>query len=127
MLIVLIGFLSGIVGGMGIGGGTILIPSLVFFIGTKQHLAQSVNLISFIPTSLVAIIIHLRNKRIETNVSIKLILAGCLGAIIGSLLAVQIDSQYLKRYFGIFLLLMGLYEMFSKHKQNNTSKTNMEK
>ena len=114
MLIILIGFFAGIIGGMGIGGGTILIPSLVFLIGTKQHTAQSVNLISFIPTATVAILIHLRNKNIEKKLVIKLILLGVLGAIIGSFIAVNLDAQILKKFFAGFLLLMGVYEIFSK-------------
>lgn len=48
MKLFLIGLFSGIVGGMGIGGGTILIPALTIFIGTEQHIAQSVNLFFFL-------------------------------------------------------------------------------
>jgi len=114
MLVVLIGFFAGIIGGMGIGGGTILIPSLVFLIGTQQHTAQSVNLISFIPTAIVAIMIHLRHKSIEKELILKLILLGILGAIMGSLIAVSLDPQMLKKVFAGFLFTMGLYEIFSK-------------
>jgi len=114
MLVALIGFFSGIIGGMGIGGGTVLIPSLVFFLGTKQHTAQSINLISFIPTASVAILIHLRNKNIEKKLVIKLILLGVIGAVIGSFIAVSLNAQLLKKFFAGFLLLMGLYEISSK-------------
>jgi uncharacterized membrane protein YfcA len=114
MLVTLIGFLAGIIGGMGIGGGTILIPSLVFFLGTKQHTAQSVNLISFIPTALVAIFIHLRHKSIQKELVLKLILLGVTGALIGSFIAVSLDSNMLKKAFAGFLFIMGLYEIFSK-------------
>jgi uncharacterized protein len=114
MLVLLIGFLAGIIGGMGIGGGTILIPSLVFFLGTEQHIAQSVNLISFIPTASVAILIHLKHKNIEKKLVISLILLGVIGALIGSFIAVSLDGQLLKKFFAGFLLLMGLYEIFSK-------------
>jgi uncharacterized membrane protein YfcA len=114
MLITLIGFFAGIVGGMGIGGGTILIPSLVFFIGTKQQIAQSVNLISFVPTAIVAILVHLKHKNIEVKIILKLILLGCIGAVAGSALAVNLDSNILKKAFGIFLFIMGVYEITSK-------------
>lgn len=114
MLVILIGFFAGIVGGMGIGGGTILIPSLVFFLGTEQHIAQSVNLISFIPTALVAIMIHLRHKSIEVKLLLKLILLGVIGALIGSFIAVSLNPLMLKKFFAAFLFVMGLYEIFSK-------------
>lgn len=114
MLVLLVGFLAGVIGGMGIGGGTILIPSLVFFLGTQQHTAQSVNLISFIPTAAVAILIHLKHKSIEKKLVLKLILLGVIGAVIGSLIAVNLDAHVLKKFFAAFLLVMGLYEIFSK-------------
>ncbi len=114
MLILIIGFLSGIIGGMGIGGGTILIPSLVFLLGTRQQVAQSVNLLSFIPTATVAIFIHLKHKSIETKLVLKLIILGVIGAIIGSLIAVKLDAVLLKKIFGTFLFVMGIYEVFSK-------------
>lgn len=114
MLVVLIGFFAGIIGGMGIGGGTILIPSLVFLLGTKQQIAQSVNLISFIPTALVAIFIHLRHKNIEKKLVLKMILLGVVGALTGSFIAVNINPALLKKIFGGFLFIMGTYEIFSK-------------
>ena len=114
MLIVLIGFFAGIIGGMDIGGGTILIPSLIFLLGTQQHTAQSVNLISFIPTAIVAILIHLKHKNIQKELVLKLILLGIIGALTGSFIAVSLDAQLLKKVFAGFLFIMGLYEIFSK-------------
>ena len=114
MLVILIGFCAGIIGGMGIGGGTILIPSLVFLVGTQQHIAQSVNLISFIPTAIVAILIHLRHKSIEKELVLKLILMGVIGALAGSFIAVSLNGYILKKVFAGFLFSMGLYEIFSK-------------
>ena len=49
MLVCLIGFFAGIIGGMGMGGGTILIPALVLFANIDPKLAQSINLLSSIP------------------------------------------------------------------------------
>ena len=63
MIEILIGMISGIVSGTGMGGGTILIFLLTFMMGIEQHVAQATNLIFFIPTSIVAIIINIKNKR----------------------------------------------------------------
>ena len=57
MIEILIGMISGIVSGTGMGGGTILIFLLTFMMGIEQHVAQATNLIFFIPTSIVAIIV----------------------------------------------------------------------
>ena len=65
MIEILIGMISGIVSGTGMGGGTILIFLLTFMMGIEQHVAQATNLIFFIPTSIVAIIINIKNKNID--------------------------------------------------------------
>jgi uncharacterized membrane protein YfcA len=124
MLTMLIGFASGIISGMGIGGGTLLIPALVFIVGTKQQIAQSINLIVFIPSAIAALFVHVRNHNIEKGLLLKLAVTGCAGAVIGSLLAVNLDSGLLKRFFGIFLLIMGIYELTSK---SNIKSTNPKK
>ena len=67
---VLIGIVSGIVSGTGMGGGTILIFLLSFILGIEQHTAQATNLIFFIPTSIVAIIVNFKNKNIDTKQAI---------------------------------------------------------
>ena len=61
---ILIGIVSGIVSGTGMGGGTIFILLLGLFTNLEQHLIQGTNLIFFIPTSIVAIIVNLKNKNI---------------------------------------------------------------
>ena len=121
MLIILIGFASGIISGMGIGGGTLLIPALVFVLGTKQQIAQSINLIVFIPSAIAALFVHMKKHNIEKGLLLKLAVTGCIGSVIGSLLAVNLDSNLLKRFFGIFLLIMGIYEITSKSKIKNAN------
>ena len=116
MMQILIGIAAGIVGGMGIGGGTILIPTLTFFLKITQQNAQSINLFSFIPAACLAVYIHNKNNCIEKKLLIPLIISGICGALIGSIIAVKIDSLLLKKIFGVFLFVMGFYEIFSKQK-----------
>jgi len=108
------GFISGIISGMGIGGGTVLIPILVFVLRTNQHIAQSINLLYFIPTAVIALIVHIKNKNMDFKLAVPIVLFGILGALIGSRLAVSISSANLKKIFGMFLLCMGTYEIFRK-------------
>ncbi|HWR62648.1 MAG TPA: sulfite exporter TauE/SafE family protein [Clostridia bacterium] len=116
MLLIAIGFISGIISGMGIGGGTILIPALVFLVGTRQQIAQSINLIVFIPSAVAALIVHAKKRNIEKGLFLKLVVTGCAGAAAGSLMAVNMDSAILKKIFGIFLFIVGIYEITSKCK-----------
>ena len=114
---IIIGLLSGVISGMGIGGGTILIPALAIFLSVDQHMAQGVNLLYFIPTAIVALIVHIKNKSINYKIAIPIVLLGIAGAVGGSFLATRMDATLLKRLFGDFLAAMGLYEIFKKDKQ----------
>ena len=62
MINIIFGVISGIISSLGIGGGTILIFLLISFSEIEQHIAQGVNLIFFIPTSIVSIFINLKNN-----------------------------------------------------------------
>lgn len=110
---VLIGIISGIVSGTGMGGGTILIFLLSFMLGIEQHTAQATNLIFFIPTSIVAIIVNLKNKNIEIKQAIIVSIFGILGAIIGANIAIYMDVKMLKKVFGIFLIAVTINEIYS--------------
>ncbi len=119
---VLIGIISGVVSGTGMGGGTILIFCLTFFMGIEQHMAQATNLIFFIPTSLVAIIVNIRNKNINLKLAIILSIFGILGAIIGAEISVHINVDVLRKCFGAFLALVALNEIYSITKEYKNSK-----
>jgi uncharacterized membrane protein YfcA len=115
-ILFLIGMASGTVSGMGIGGGAILIPALVLAVNPEQHIAQSVNLLFFIPTAVIALIIHIKNKKIDFKMALPIIAFGLCGALFGSWLAARFDGEKLKRLFGVFLTAMSVYEMFRKGK-----------
>ena len=110
---VLIGLVSGIVSGTGMGGGTILIFLLTFVMGMEQHVAQATNLIFFIPTSIVAIIVNLKNKNIDVPLAIIISVFGILGAIIGANISINIDVKILKKCFGVFLAIIAINEIYS--------------
>lgn len=116
MILALIGFLSGIISGMGIGGGTILIPSLVLLRNLPQQQAQGINLIVFLPVSIVALITHYKKGNIDFSFAKFIIFGGIIGSILGSVLAIKLKPDKLKLYFGIFLLIIGVYQLFQKKK-----------
>ena len=126
MIEILIGFISGIVSGTGMGGGTILILCLSIFLGINQKIAQATNLIFFIPTSIAAIYINIKQKKINLKISKNIILCGIIGAIIGATIAKNIDTRILRKSFGIFLAFIAVHEvytifkMYKNNKKNNT-------
>ena len=123
-----IGIVAGIVSGTGMGGGTILIFLLTFMLGIEQHIAQATNLIFFIPTAIVAIIVNLKNKNIDTKLAILVSVFGVLGAIIGANISIHIDVGILRKCFGIFLAIITINEIYSivklyiKQYKNNKNK-----
>ena len=92
MELILIGVLSGVVTGLGMGGGSILILILTTFMSVNQHIAQAANLIFFIPTAVTAIIVHFKNKNVEKTVGKKLLYTVALGAGIGAYLTSFVNS-----------------------------------
>lgn len=110
---ILISLISGIVSGTGMGGGTILIFLLTFMLGIEQRVAQATNLIFFVPTSIVAIIVNFKNKNIDKSLAIIVSTFGVLGAIIGALIALKIDVKILKKCFGFFLIIIAINEIYS--------------
>lgn len=117
MFEILVGLISGVVSGTGMGGGTILILCLSMFMGVEQHVAQATNLVFFIPTSIVAIIVNMRQKLINFKIAVPISIAGILGAIIGAMLAAQMDVKNLKKYFGVFLACIAVGEIYSLTKK----------
>lgn len=124
---VLIGLVSGIVSGTGMGGGTILIFLLTIITGLEQHVAQATNLIFFIPTSIVAIIVNIKNKNIDLKLAIIISVFGILGAILGAKLSIQTDVKYLKKLFGIFLAIIAMHEIYTIIKENKKNRKGQNK
>ena len=106
-LYILFGALGGLIGGMGMGGGTILIPLLTLFLNVPQLQAQTINLISFIPMAIVSLIIHIKNKLVDFKALFK-VLPFALGfSVLSSFFALQTDSNNLRTIFGVFMLVIG--------------------
>lgn len=109
---IIIGFLSGIISGMGIGGGAILIPALILTTGIEQKIAQGINLVYFLPTAVFALIIHIKNKNVIIKTALIIGICGVIGAVIGSIIAMNLNSELLRKMFGIFLGLIGIHEIY---------------
>lgn len=119
LLCIVGGLISGVAAGMGMGGGTVLIPILTLLVSIDQHAAQGINMLSFLPAAIVAIFIHRREGRIDFKDCIPIIITGVIGAIGGSMLAMVVSSEWLKRIFGIFLLGLAVIQLVTGEKNKN--------
>lgn len=114
ILLVLAGIAAGALGGMGMGGGTILIPVLTIFFDVEQKQAQAINLVAFIPMAIASLIVHVKNKRVETKGILWIIIPATVLSLAGSMVAQAINGEILKRIFGGFLLLLSVAQFFSE-------------
>lgn len=105
------GLIGGVVGGMGMGGGTLLIPILTLLAGFEQLEAQGINLISFIPMSIVALILHFKNKLVKFKQTYLLAIIGAVVSLLSALIAVHIKGVVLKKIFAIFLIIIGIWQL----------------
>ena len=110
---IILGVLGGILGGMGMGGGTFLIPMLTLICKMEQTQAQGINLLCFIPMAIVSIIFHFKNNLIKSKGILPIIISGTIFSIIGAIIANILDSKKLKIFFAIFLIVLGLYQIIS--------------
>lgn len=108
---IIIGILAGIICGMGMGGGTLLIPMLVLFLGFDQLNAQSINLVAFLPTAIIALLIQIKSGLVQYKQVWPLALFGLVSAIGGAYLTQIIEPNILKTLFGVFLAGLGIWQL----------------
>ncbi|MBQ9967749.1 MAG: sulfite exporter TauE/SafE family protein [Oscillospiraceae bacterium] len=108
------GLLCGIISGFGIGGGSLLMVWMTAAAGLDQRIAQGINLLYFIPTSVGALYFHIKNKMICWDIVIPAAICGCITAVFSAWVANTIDVTLLRKLFGIFLCFIGIKEIFTK-------------
>ena len=124
-LYVLAGIASGIFGGLGMRGGTLLIPILTIFFNFDQKLSQGINLLSFLVMALFSLYIHHKNGYVGPKNSFYIIIPGVLFSILGAFLMSLTSSKILKIIFGVFLIILAIIEfvkVFKKDKKKEKTK-----
>ncbi|MBP5308350.1 MAG: sulfite exporter TauE/SafE family protein [Clostridia bacterium] len=113
------GLAAGVIGGMGMGGGTILIPLLTLLCGLPQKSAQAINLISFIPTAAVALVFYAKKGLLDYGDAPYLILPGTAFAAAFAYIGGNIGEGVITRVFGgLLILLSAVQVLFSFNKKN---------
>lgn len=120
-LLIIAGLFSGIISGMGIGGGIILIPVLTIFLGFDQKVAQGITLLYFIPTAIFALFVHIKNKTIDYKTALKVASTGIIGAGSGAYFMQFISTNALGKIFSAFLLTVGIYQIVSGIRDKKSS------
>lgn len=109
LFLILISSLSGIFAGMGMGGGTFLIPLLSIFFGIEQIICQSTNVICFVVLASICFVIYAKSKLIDYKVLLCASIPASIIAFFASFFALKIKSHILSICFASFIILVGIF------------------
>lgn len=108
-LFILISCFSGVFAGMGMGGGTFLIPLLSLFFGIEQIICQSTNVVCFVVLAAICFVIYIKNKLIDFKSFFCVAVPSTAVAIFASLFALKTNSNLLQILFACFIILVGVF------------------
>jgi len=116
ILYILIGLLSGTISGLiGIGGGVIIVPSLIYLFKLSQQQAQGTTLALLVPPiGLLAAWTYYKHGSVNLNMAIFICLGFFIGGLIGAKMAVGLSNEILRKVFGVALLVISLNMIFTK-------------
>lgn len=105
---------AGLLGALGLGGGGVLLLYLTLWAGVGQLEAQGINLLFFLPTGLLAVVLHTKAGLISWRTALPAVATGVAGVFLGSYLAQAVGEAGLRKIFGLLVLILGIRELFAK-------------
>jgi len=116
ILLLLIGLVSGVFGGMlGIGGGVIMIPALVFLFGMSQQTAQGTSLAVMLPPiGLLAVLNYYKAGQLNMKYALIISAAFLIGGYFGSLISLNIPENIMRRLFAVLMIVISIKMFFEK-------------
>ena len=108
--LLVVGLSAGILSGLlGIGGGIVIVPCLVWILGLSQHMAQGTTLAMMVPPiGLLAAWTYYKNGHVDIRIAVLVGLGFFVGGLIGARFAAGIDDLLLRRLFGLVMLLTAI-------------------
>lgn len=116
----LVGTILGFLSGLGIGGGSLLILWLTMVLGIEQTTARSVNLLFFIPSAVIACCFRWKQGYLDPRKAMPAAIAGSIAAAVFSFVGLKLDTQILKKAFGLLLIITGIRELTYRTKPDTT-------
>ena len=122
IILIVIGLAAGMLSGLvGIGGGLIIVPALVFFLGLSQKMAQGTSLgILLLPIGLLAVFQYYKAGYIDIKIVWLVALGFLAGGFFGSKIALSLPQDTLKKIFAIVLVIIAVKMLFIDKKAKDT-------
>ncbi|MBI2270124.1 MAG: sulfite exporter TauE/SafE family protein [Bacteroidetes bacterium] len=116
IILLCVGLLAGILSGMvGIGGGIIIVPALVYFLGVSQHTAQGTTLAMFLmPIGILGVFNYYKAGHVDVKTALIIAITFVLGSFVGSKIAIGLDQTMVKRIFGVIILIISIKMILGK-------------
>lgn len=126
LILVIIGVAAGILGGLvGVGGGIIIVPSLVYFLSFSQKSAQGTSLgLLLLPVGILGVLQYYKQGQVDLKVVAILAIGFLVGSYFGSKIALSLPQETVKKIFAIMLLLIGFKMLFLDKKIIETANKN---
>jgi uncharacterized membrane protein YfcA len=122
IILLLIGIAAGMLGGMvGVGGGIIIVPALVYFLGMSQFSAQGTSLaLIMFPVGILGVLQYYRQGHVDFHMVLVLAIGFIAGSFLGSKISLSLPQENVKKFFAVLMLLIAIKMLFfdKPHKED---------
>ncbi len=130
LIVILVGIAAGILGGLvGVGGGLIIVPALIYFLGMSQHTAQGTSLgLIMLPVGILAVLNYYKQGHVDFKIVGLLAVGFLVGSFFGSKIALNLPQDTIKKVFAAFMIIVAVKMLFfDKKKEVKTTVVEMKK
>ena len=129
LIIILVGIAAGILGGLvGVGGGIIIVPALVYFIGFSQKTAQGTSLgLIMLPVGIFGVLQYYKQGHVDFRVVGILAIGFLLGSLLGSKIALNLPQETIKKVFAVLMILIAVKMLFFDKEPKTTDTPSAER
>jgi uncharacterized protein len=116
IILISTGLIAGFLGGfVGVGGGIVMVPAMVLLLGISQHMAQGTSLaVLMLPIGVLGVVNYYKAGYVNFYYALIIAIAFVLGNYLGSRFAVNMDASFIKKAFGVFMIIVALRFIFGK-------------
>ncbi|MEI7472631.1 MAG: sulfite exporter TauE/SafE family protein [Chitinophagaceae bacterium] len=123
LIIILVGIAAGMLGGLvGVGGGIIIVPALVYFVGMNQHSAQGTSLaMIMLPVGILGVLQYYKSGNVDFRIVGILAIGFFIGSFFGSKLALSLPQETIKKVFAVLMIVIAIKMLFLDKKKSTVA------